>query len=187
MSDLATIDDVEKQLGRDLSASEKIRVEPILAKVSALFRLEAKQEFTAGESVVRLRVSGGKVYLPQRPVVDVESVVDDHGAAVDFTRFKQWLTVCRGSHEFVTVTYSHGGEVPDLVRLAVADIVRKVLSIAPEAVTGATQASTTSGPFTDSATYAAWAVGGQTLLAPEDKATARTFRVKPPKVTVMTP
>jgi len=187
MSDLATADDVEQQLGRDLSASEQIRVGGILAKASALFRLEAKQTFTAGESEVRLRVSGGKVYLPERPVVDVVSVVDDQGAAVDFTRFKQWLTVCRGSHEFVTVTYTHGGEVPDLARLTVADIARKVLSIAPEAVSGATQASTTSGPYTDSATYAAWAVGGQTMLAPEDKAIARTFRVRPPKVTVMTP
>jgi hypothetical protein len=187
MPDLATADDVKALLGRDLSESEQNRVGAVLAKASALFRLEAKQEFTPGESVVRLRVSGGRVYLPERPVTDVLSVVDDNGYAVDYTRVKQWMTVSRGSDEFVTVEYTHGSDaVPDLAKLTVADIARKVLSVAPEAVSGATQSSTTSGPYTDSATYAAWAVGGQTMLSPDDKAIARSFRVRPPKVTVMT-
>ena len=188
MPDLATADDVEALLGRDLSDSERAQVAAILKKASALFRLESKQEFTPAESVVRLRVTAGRVYLPQRPVTDVLSVTDDTGAAVDYTRVNQWMTVCRGSHEFVTVEYTHGSdEIPDLARSTVADIARKVLSIAPEAVAGATQSSTTSGPYTDSATYAAWAVGGQTMLSPDDKAIAKSFVVRPPRLTVMTP
>ncbi|MDI2032992.1 hypothetical protein [Paenarthrobacter nitroguajacolicus] len=188
MPDLANATDVEALLGRDLSDTETRRVEGILAKASALFRLEARQQFTPGESLVRLRVTYGRVYLPERPVVEVHSVTDDAGAAVAYKRFKQWLTVCRGSHAFVTVAYSHGSDtVPELAKSTVADIARKVLSIAPEAVTGVTQMSTTSGPFTDSATYAAWAVGGQTMLSPDDQATARSFRARPPKVTVMVP
>jgi len=182
---LATIDDVESALGRDLSEPERIKVLPILGKASELFRRHAGQTFTPGTSEVRLKVNGGRVYLPQRPVEEVSSVLDDLGGAVEYTWRQQWLTVDLASHEFVIVSYSHGGEVPDLVRLTVADVARQVLSIAKEAASGATQTSTTSGPYTDSATYAAWAVGGQTRLAPDDVATARSFRVRPPKIIVM--
>lgn len=181
---LASLEDVVALLGRDLTTAEEGRATAVLAKASALFRREAGQTFTPGSSRVRLKVNGGRVYLPERPVVDVTSVTDDDDSAVEFTRRGQWLDTCRRSHEFVTVAYDHGGEVPDLVRWTLAEIAKKILTLAPEAEQGAASVSRTAGPFAENVTYAAWAVGGQTALSPDDAALARTFRPQVPTVWV---
>src|SRR5699024_4919259 len=116
-----------------------------------------------------------------------EEVTDDSGAPVEWSLHNQWLTVPLMSHEFVTVTYSHGGDVPDLVRLTVADVVATVLSLDPGAIAGVSQESQNAGPFTRSRTYASWAQGGRARLAPEDLAVAKSFRSKTPTVWVMRP
>ena len=183
---LAVQSDVEAALGRVLTESEVARIEGILLKASALFRREAKQEFTAGSSTVRLKVNGGRVYLPQCPVTAVTAVVDDRGEAVEYERAGQWLTVCLGSDKFVTVAYSHGDdEVPDLVRLTIAEVGAKVLSMSAEALQGVSSYTNTDGPFTETRTYAGWSQGGQTTLSPEDKAVAQSFRVRVPTIHVM--
>lgn len=187
MNSLAELRDVESALGRTLTESEAARVEPIIAKASALFRAESGQLFTPGESDVRLKVNGGDVYLRQGPVADVIAVTDDDGAEVPFTLHGRWVRVPRASHEFVRVLYTHGGEVPDLVRLTVAEVAARALRIDPRAVAGASQGSETVGPASRSVTFAAWAQGGQTLLSPEDKAVARSFRVRVPTVWVQRP
>lgn len=206
---LAIASDVEAGLGRSLTTEEAVRVEPILAKASALFRRRSGQDFTTGTSTVRLKVNGGKVYLPQHPVTAVTTVTtvinNDVAFAVEYTRLGQWLTVWSGltvfptypvyaretlaSDVFVDVTYDHGGDVPDLVVLCIADIARQVLLIAPNATTGVTQHSETKGPFTTSDTYATWAIGGQTRLSPEDNALADDIRRanRAPRVIVMQP
>ena len=184
---LALAVDVKAALGRDLTTEEAAKIGAILDKASELFRRRSGQQFTTGTSEVRLKVNGGRVYLPQRPVTAVTTVLDDDGVAVEYTRFKQWLTVPLISHEFVTVTYEHGGVVPDVVRLCIAEIARKVLGIDPNAAAGKVQHTETTGPFTDSDTYATWAQGGQTMLAPDDNALADTFRVRIPNVIVQRP
>lgn len=181
---LADRDDVEAALGRPLTPAEEGRVGFILEKVSDLFRLEAGQLFTPSESTVRRKVDGGRVLLPQRPVVEVERVQTDDGRAVTWTRLGQWLTVPLPSTAFVVVTYKHGGVVPDLVRLTVADVVKKVLLIDERAASGVSQYGHTEGPFSEQSTYAAWAQGGQASLSPEDKAIARSFRLRAPHVWV---
>lgn len=181
---LAAETDVKAALGRDLTTDEKARVGAILDKASELFRLESGQQFTAGSSTSRVKVNGGRAVLRQAPVVEVTSVVDDLGNHVPFTLFKQTLTVPKRSHEFVIVEYSHGGAVPDLVRLTVADVARQVLQIDPKAARGMSAAMEVTGPFTDQHTYAVWAQGGATRLAPADVAVARSFRVKVPNVWV---
>lgn len=182
---LASQEDVEASMGRDLTSAEEGRVGAILDKLSELFRRESGQTFTAGTSTVRLKVNGGRVYLPQRPVDTVSSVVDDDGDAVEYTRHDQWLTVPLVSHEFVTVTYTHGAETaPDVVRLAVADAARQVLSIDPNATAGVASYGRTAGPFNEQSTYATWAQGGSARLSPDDLALARSFRVKVPTVWV---
>jgi len=192
VTQLAASADVVAALGRALTTSEAARVGAILDKASELFRRRSGQQFTAETTTVRLKVNGGRVYLPQRPVTTVTSVVDDDAAPVAYTRAGQWLTIdadstsCN-SYSFVTVTYAHGGAVPDLVRLAIADIARQVLMIDPNAQTGVTQHAQTKGPFTESFSYASWAVGGMTRLSPEDLALADSFRVQVPTVHVMTP
>jgi len=188
---LASDTDVVAALGRALTSDEALRVGAILDKASELFRLHSGQQFTAGNSIVRLRVVGQRVTLPQRPVVSVESVVtdDDLDTAITFRPpFKQSVrleSVWGG--DLVRVAFTHGGVVPDLVRLTVADVTRKVLEIDPNAVQGKTQHSETVGPFTEQDTYATWAQGGQTMLAPDDKAIAESYRVRTYGAVVMVP
>ena len=184
---LATSTDVAASIGRALTALETARVGAILDKASELFRDRSGQRFAPGTSTVRLKVNAGRVYLPQHPVVAVTTVTDDDGTAVEYTLLDQWLTLERRSDQFVNVSYSHGGTVPELVRLTIADIARKVLTIDPSAATGMSQHSRTTGPFTEYAMYATWAIGGQTMLAPDDNAIADTFKVRVPNVIVSIP
>lgn len=185
---LASQEDVEAAFGRVLTSEEARRVDAILDKLSELFRRESGQQFTTGSSTVRLKVNGGRVYLPQLPLDEVVSVVDDDSVAVEYTVAGSWLTVDLASHAFVTVEYSHGSAiVPDLVRLAVADAARQVISVDPYAATGVSQRGVTTGPFSDQFTYAGWAQGGSARLSPDDVALARSYRVKVPTVWVQSP
>ncbi len=178
---LASRVDVVALLGRGLTSEEAARVNGILDKASELFRRRSGQEFTSGTSLVRLKMTANYVDLPQRPVVSVQSVTQDvaGGAAIAYDLFQSRLTL-HGMHAgaMVRVAYTHGGDVPDLVRLTIADVARKVLLIDRNAVTGATQHSETTGPFTEQSTYATWAQGGETRLSPDDNAIADSFRVK---------
>ena len=184
---LASQEDVEAVLGRVLTSAEAARVDAVLDKLSELFRRESGQQFTPGSSTVRLKVNAGRVYLPQTPLDEIVSVVDDDAVAVEFTAAGSWLTTGLASHQFVTVEYSHGGIVPDLVRLAVADAARQVLTVDSYAATGVSQRGVTTGPFSDQFTYAAWAQGGSSRLSPDDVALARSYRVKVPTVWVQSP
>lgn len=185
---LATPDDVAAVLGRDLTFAEEDRLTPILLKASELFRRESGQHFTESSSRVRLKVDGCRVYLPQRPVVSITSVVDDDGDAVEYTQDGQWLTVDLTSDRFVFVDYEHGSDtVPDLVRLTIAEIGMKVLSIDSSAAQGVSQESETVGSQSISRTYAGWAIGATTSLSPEDKAIAKSYRFRPPRAHVMVP
>lgn len=68
------------------------------------------------------------------------------------------------------------GEVPEAVRLRVAAISAKMLGIPEEARAGISQLSKTTGPTTDSVTFAGWALGGQVSLSPDDLRFARSYR-----------
>ena len=189
---LASQADVVAALGRVLTSEESARVGAILDKASELFRRRSGQQFTAGTSFVRLRVVGDQVSLPQRPVVSVTAVTTDDGedTAVTFGTLFQSKVRLSGvvGGDMVRVNYSHGSAtVPDLVRLTVADITRKVLEIDPNAVSGKTQHSETVGPFTEQDTYATWAQGGQTMLSPSDADIADSFRVRSYGAVVMVP
>lgn len=177
VTQLALIDDVEDALGRDLTPEEMRRVDAILDKASEEFRRRAGQQFTGGTSTVRRKVNGGWVYLQQYPVESVSEVVDLDGNSVDFKVDGQWVHVDLPSDRFVRVTYDHGtNDPPDLVRLAVAEIAKRTLTVSEEAATGVSQFSETTGPFTESRTYSGWAQGGQTLLSPADMALADSYR-----------
>lgn len=184
---LAVDTDVANTLGRDLTTEEARRVTGILAKASELFRLEARQQFTPGTSTVRLQVVGGEIHLPEKPVNTVTSVVDDCGNSVTYTR-RDGASILRttlGSDRFVTVTYTHGDdEVPELVKQTVAEIAAKVLSVPDAARTGVARSTETKGPFSTTLEYATWAQGGQTMLAPDDRAIARRFRPRRQRIIV---
>lgn len=184
---LASKTDVEAALGRTLTPEETAKVGSILDKASELFRIRSGQQFTFGDSLVRLKVNGGSVRLPQRPVVSVSSVTDDDDTGVPFDLFGSVLTVPRTSDRFVRVQYKHGGDVPEVVRLCIAEVAKKVLSIDPKAASGLTQFGRTLGPFSRQYTYATWAQGGQTMLAPDDAVLADSFKIRLGQTIVMRP
>lgn len=178
---LATADDVAAAFGRPLTEEEAGRADWILARLSDLFRREARQDFTVGEYTHRVKVNGGQVHLPRGPLVAVESVRDDRGAAVPWTMRRGYLVVPLPSYTFVTVAYMAGyAEVPGVVVSQIADAARRVLSIAPEAAAGISQIHETTGPFSGQMSVASWAVGGQTMLSPDDIRLARSYRPAPP-------
>ena len=191
---LAESTDVAAVLGRSLTATESTKVEPVLDRLSQQFRRLSRQTFTPAESTVRLRVHGGDVYLPQVPVVAVSSVTDDDANAVTYTRMGQWLSITNppeyaglgGPLAFVLVTYTHGdATVPDEVRLCIAEAAKRAILIPDAAAAGATQHTETAGSLTESTSFAAWAIGGQSMLSPDDRDLARSFRMRTPRVIVM--
>lgn len=192
---LATQADVEGILGRQLTETESARCGGILVKLSDQFRRIARQDFSDGTSTNRLKVNGGVVVLPQRPVIAVTSVADDRGRDIPYVLRSGSLAVSDpdrpgfllDSSEFVTVTYSHGGDIPSLVVQTIADAARCVLLIDPDASSGKQQTSTTTGPFSEQNTFANWAQGGKATLSPDDVAVAKSYRVKAPAVWVTRP
>lgn len=185
MTALASTDEVWILMGRDLTPTEQAQAAMYLDKLSEQFRKEARQQFTPGTSTVRLGVIGGIIYLPERPVVEVASVIDDRGGAVDWTLSGQRLSVDLITGQFATVEYSHGAdEVPVLARTTVAEAVKRVLSLDPLASTGLMQASETVGSANQANMVATWAQGGQAMLSPNDLSIARSFRPYRPRIVV---
>ncbi len=178
---LASADDVEALLGRDLTSSEEAQVEALLVQASGLFRKAAGRDFTAGRFTNRLKVNGGEVRLPNSPVIVIHAVTDDAGSGLPYTAYDTTLTVPGLlSHQFVRVDYEAGGDIPELVALTVAGMVVRLLTVDPLAKSGFTQYQETTGPFSEGGTFAAWAVGGQMMLSPSDTAVAQSFR--PPRL-----
>ena len=123
---LATADDIEDRLGRDLTSDELGRIEGILTDVSASVRLFTGQMFEVADFTMRVRVKRGFVRLSQRPVNSVDTVQDRWGNDVDF----EWdgldrvYVDCafpgRAPVQVVDVTYNAG---PESVPLAIVGIV----------------------------------------------------------------
>lgn len=76
MPALATIEDLEARLGRELTPEEQARAQALLDDASALIRAYTGQDFsqTLGDVIV-LRPVGTVVRLPQRPVQQVTQVI----------------------------------------------------------------------------------------------------------------
>jgi hypothetical protein len=168
VSALASADDLAARLGRDLTATEAVRADVLLADASAKIRRYTRQafDFVADDEVV-LRGPGGEIRLPQRPVVDVTSVVAVGGQGLPDVTLADWLwdhldTVRIGTGNYIInlpevwwdddgypgtyrVTYSHGyEEVPaDVVAVACAMVLRTLTN--PSLAGGVT--GETIGPY----------------------------------------
>lgn len=175
---LVDLEDIEAALGRPLSDEEKPRALFVADKLSAAFRQRARQTFAVETYVHRLKVDGGGRVFPTRaPLVEVLAVFTDEGAPVTYEKRHGHIYVRAWCSDFVVVTYTAGlTEVPVAVRLQLADSARRIMSIDAAAAHGATQATDTTGPFTQTRQYATWAVGGQALLSPDDQALADAYR-----------
>lgn len=157
MTDLATLTDLEDRLGRNLTVDEQRIATRLLADASAAVRLYTGQQFTlevdeqdppeSVPDVVKLKVRNGKVRLPQRPVLSVDSVTV---TALDLTETPvlflwdgiETLTLnpnvpdsfawepFRCDVTVVTVTYTHGyaaGQLPSALTALVVQIVGRAL------------------------------------------------------------
>lgn len=82
--------------------------------------------------------------------------------------------------DFVTVHYTHGGPVPPIVADTIAAAVARALALDPNAGAGVVQQTDTAGQFSRTRQFAAWAIGGQALLSPDDITLARSFRTVRP-------
>lgn len=194
MTALAAAVDVAAELGlsdeSELSTEQVNRIPSLLIKASWKFRRAADRQFTQATYTQRLQVVGGRVRLPEDPITDVASVVDDAGNAVTYTRSGQWLDVSRHHtydtsfmcHErtdiesgwFVTATYT-GGAVPDEVRVTVAGIVARQLGVDPVAATGVKSHTQAMGPFSEAKQFFDWAADTVTFTD-EEQAFAESFR-----------
>lgn len=74
LSPLAGQSDVEGNLGRTLTTDEAGRVTSLLGNASRLVRGFCRQNFTTATTTDLLRITAGRVRLPQRPVTAVTSV-----------------------------------------------------------------------------------------------------------------
>ena len=153
MSALASPDDIEARLGRDLTAQEAARAQALLSDASAVVRAYTRQNFDlVTDDEVVLRATGGRISLPGRPVQGVSrvEVIGGSDALPDFT-LADWLfdgidTVRIGEGAAVInlpeawwdddgypgtyrVTYTHGyAEVPAEMLSVVCGVVLRVLT-----------------------------------------------------------
>lgn len=172
---LATIADVEARLGRELTASEESQATAWLTDASAMFVQRAVQKFDESSSIVRLFPRDGVVRLVQRPVIEINSVVDIDGTEIDYTYDGHQSIYELGTYSPVIVDYDHGSAtIPDDVVAVVAGMVVRTLLIPDDAAAGIQQQSI--GPFSQS--YANWAVGRQVLMSPSDVEVANHYREK---------
>lgn len=159
MANLATEDDLEARLGRNLTSTEQTRAAAYLADASALIRTYTRQVFTEVlDDTVVLRPVGAYLVLPQLPVTAVTEVrpLDDNGVpgdaltgwtwdgldriditTVGFIPGDPWWPWPHGP-ESCEVTYDHGtAAVPDDVIAVVCGMVLRTL-LSPSLVEGMT-------------------------------------------------
>ncbi|MFE1126801.1 hypothetical protein ACFW6R_09105 [Streptomyces albidoflavus] len=101
----------------------------VLDIVSAIVRAEARQTFTRRTSTVVLYPDNGRVSLPQRPVVSVSDVLDDHyGTSLAYRLRRDVIHLDRHA-EAIRVTFTHGySKVPGDVLAVALTAAQRVVS-----------------------------------------------------------
>lgn len=173
---LARVQDVEASLGQSIPDNQQERVEFILDKLSEAFIARARNPFEVRTYKHRLKVNGGRA-LPNRiPLLSVQRVESDRGKTIPW-QVRQGAIIVDASLDFVIVTYTAGYEtIPKVVRLQIAESARRVYQIPDFAKQGIAQHTHSAGPFSKTYQVATWAVGGQSILSPDDIALADRFR-----------
>lgn len=154
MEALATVDDLEAVLGRDLTDAEGARADRLLTAASNRVRRAAGgQQFTAVKGdVIRRRVLNRHVWLPQRPVNNVIAVqlpdaTDLTFAWAGLSEVQVWLLLPTSfalapwpprERDVVDITYDHGYDpdygydsIPEEVRDIVVNVVTRALGLDP--------------------------------------------------------
>lgn len=191
MQPLATLADVQARY--PVPADQENRVNTLLNDASTVVRSYTRTAFTVTDTVARIRPIGGKIVLPQRPVIGVNSVkvVDYNENLVLIVGWmwdggqEIWLLVgdvvinlaeglrdlLRYNTPLCQVDYTHGYEtVPDDIVTVVCGMVIRALA-APGY--GAVQSQTV-GPFSQRLSPAA--VDGIVGLTASDRAILNGYR-----------
>lgn len=190
---LCSLADIAGTLGYDDSTSltdaQNNRIPYLLAKLCALFRIEAGREFTPGTSTIQLLSVNGGVTLPD-PLGEagsVDEVVTPKGKVLDPELYsvrnnKLYIEIPTligherpGTGDPFEVTYTHTGAVPWDVRATMAADVGRYLTIDP---TSAVAQSTFLSAEGYHQRIAAW-VADVVKLNPEDVALAKSHRPFP--------
>lgn len=153
MTALATVEDFEHVSGQPVDPADIPRVTRLLEMASDTVRSYTSQRLSRETATQTLRADGGRVWLPQRPVVEIVDVQVD-GQTVGYVRCGDTLhldvDVCD-----VEVTYTFGFDpVPGEVAATVALLAARL------AVNGAGVKQESVGSY--SVTYASGDAGGLT-------------------------
>lgn len=142
---LVSLEDVECRMGRTLTATEEDRLACLIADASAAVRAYTGQHFSVATTTARIKVKGGVIRLPQRPVTAVSALANTTGTALLFTwdaGAQVWLSsslplangpTCSGRlPQYVDVTYTHGYDtIPADVVAVVAQMAGRALGTTP--------------------------------------------------------
>lgn len=182
---LAEVTDVADRFPA-LASDQETRVQSLLADASAVVRSYTKQGFTKTQTVARIRPIGGRLRLPQRPVVSVDSVkVFDYNENLVTIAGWMWdggneiwllvgevvINLAEGLRDLFRyntplcqVTYTHGyDETPDDIVTVVCGMVARALATPGY---GSVQ-SQTAGPFSQRLSSAA--IDGIAALTDADR------------------
>lgn len=168
---LVSVDDVVCRLGRVVTEAEEDRLDCLIADASAAVRAYTGQHFTLVEDdVVRLKVKGGMIRLPQRPVITV-AVASTTGTTLLHTWDagpQVWLssslpvinaTFNSRSPQYVDVTYTHGYEaIPEDIVAVVCQMAARALGT-PADQTGVQSETVVSYSYQLGAAAAAGGIG----------------------------
>jgi hypothetical protein len=161
MPDLATTDDLEAMLGRDLTAAEAAKAPALLTSASAKIRTYCRRTFTEVEDdELVLRPIGTELRLPNKPVTEVAQVeqIGTAGSTDRVMSTSEWAfdgidrielwpcpTVVAGVAPTATyantyrVTYSHGeSTAPQVIIDKTVELVLRTL-LAPTQTAGLVQ------------------------------------------------
>jgi hypothetical protein len=194
---LAEIGDVEDRLGRDLAPTEVRQAQAALNDASAVVRNYTRRSFTREQTTQRLRPVGGRVSLPQRPVVSIETVVvigdvgqritlpawtwdggnelwiySDSGQIINLSESLADLFLYRTP--IVEVTYTHGfTEIPGDIVAVVAGKAAAILSLPASSGGGVVSAQAAD---TYSYQLAGFARSGPLSFSDADRQILNTYR-----------
>lgn len=149
---LAAVADLAALLGRTFTPEQEVQAQALLDQASSVVRSYVRQEITWATSTMTLTMRRadllqhrcwGVVTLPQRPVIDIETVSVDGAATADWWQDGSDLLVRAGSWDRppaahrppqVTVTYTHGwNPVPGDIAAIVMQAANRVL-VNPSAI-----------------------------------------------------
>lgn len=118
MDAFATADDLAARLNRVFTEDEEEWVTTLLEDASTYLRsVMGYDYYPQTTSTIEAYPSGGRVDLPQIPVVSVDSVERD-GEDVDYTYRPYYITVDCDDAVDVTFTWGYTEAPPELVRLS---------------------------------------------------------------------